>query len=163
MNSKSIEAASMRVSIIVSFRNLTGASTVREFFNNRTILNTMLYSQAVNHPIQQQAYTCMVYESWSGCMVVAVSKSPTQDTPNATIQLAVRRLAIKSREILKSHDIGLPISIPAWISNYAHYNVWDEFTYPFPNFNGCTVEVREWISNFILHFTGHVIICPCWN
>ena len=31
--------------------------------------------------------------------------------------------------------------IPAWISNYIHYNTWDEITYPFLNFNGCTVEV----------------------
>ena len=31
--------------------------------------------------------------------------------------------------------------IPAWICNYIHYNVWDEITYPFLNFNGATVEV----------------------
>ena len=31
--------------------------------------------------------------------------------------------------------------ISAWISNYIHYNVWDEITYPFLNFNGATVEV----------------------
>ena len=31
--------------------------------------------------------------------------------------------------------------IPAWISNYIQYNVWDEITYPFLNFNGATVEV----------------------
>ena len=31
--------------------------------------------------------------------------------------------------------------IPAWISNYTHYNVWDEITYSFLNFNGATVEV----------------------
>ena len=36
------------------------------------------------------------------------------------------------------HELTL---IPAWISNYIHYNVWDEITYPFLNFNGCTVEV----------------------
>ena len=30
---------------------------------------------------------------------------------------------------------------PAWISNYIHYNVSDEITYPFLNFNGATVEV----------------------
>ena len=30
--------------------------------------------------------------------------------------------------------------IPAWISNYVHYKVWDEIIYQFPNFNGCTVE-----------------------
>ena len=35
-----------------------------------------------------------------------------------------------------------------------HYKMWDEITYPFPNFNGCTVEVWEWISNIIPHFTG---------
>ena len=28
-----------------------------------------------------------------------------------------------------------------------HYNVWDEITYPFLNFNSTTVEVWEWISN----------------
>ena len=32
------------------------------------------------------------------------------------------------------------------------HRVWDEITYPFPNFNGCTVEVWKWISNFIPHF-----------
>ena len=36
------------------------------------------------------------------------------------------------------HGLSL---IPAWISNYIHYKVWDEITYPFLNFNGCTVEV----------------------
>ena len=33
------------------------------------------------------------------------------------------------------------ILIPAWISNYTHYNVWDEITNPFLNFNGAIVEV----------------------
>ena len=36
--------------------------------------------------------------------------------------------------------------------------VWDEITYPFPNFNG-TVEVWEWVSNFIQHFITDVIAC----
>ena len=31
--------------------------------------------------------------------------------------------------------------IPAWISNHMPSKVWDEITYPFLNFNGCTVEV----------------------
>ena len=31
--------------------------------------------------------------------------------------------------------------IPAWISNYIHYKLWGEITYPFLNFNGATVEV----------------------
>ena len=28
----------------------------------------------------------------------------------------------------------------------------DEIIYPFPNFNGCTVEVWEWASNLISQF-----------
>ena len=28
-----------------------------------------------------------------------------------------------------------------WISNHIHFKLWDEITYPFLNFNGCTVEV----------------------
>ena len=41
------------------------------------------------------------------------------------------------------------------MSKYVYYNMRDENTYPFPNFNGCTVEVSEWISNVIPHF-----MCP---
>ena len=32
----------------------------------------------------------------------------------------------------------------------------EEITYLFPNLNCATVEVWEWISNFISHFTEHV-------
>ena len=31
--------------------------------------------------------------------------------------------------------------------------VWNEITYPFPNFHGCTVEVWECLSNFITYPT----------
>ena len=59
----------------------------------------------------------------------------------------------------------LLLTIPAWISNHIHYEMWDELTYryPLPNFNGCTVEVWELISSFILHFTVQVITYPCVN
>ena len=30
---------------------------------------------------------------------------------------------------------------PICISNYTHYKMWDEITYPFLNFNGASVEV----------------------
>ena len=35
--------------------------------------------------------------------------------------------------------------------------MWDEIIHPSPNFNGATVEVWEWMSNFIPHFTWHVV------
>ena len=38
--------------------------------------------------------------------------------------------------------------------------VWDEINYPFPNLNGCTIELWEWISNFIRHFIMDVITYP---
>ena len=38
--------------------------------------------------------------------------------------------------------------------------VWDEITYTFPNFNGFTIEVGEWVSNFIPKFIVTVITYP---
>ena len=35
--------------------------------------------------------------------------------------------------------------------------MWDEITYPFPNFNSATVEVCEWIIDSIPHFIMDVI------
>ena len=52
---------------------------------------------------------------------------------------------------------------PSMDNVYIHCKVWDEFTYPFLNFNGCTIEVYEWISNFIPHVIEHVITYPCWD
>ena len=68
----------------------------------------------------------------------------------------------------KQHNMGplyqhVLMLIPVWISNYIHYKVWDEITYPFQNFNGCIVEVWEWISNSIPLYIEHVITYPCWD
>ena len=52
---------------------------------------------------------------------------------------------------------------PAWIGNHLPGKVWDEINYPFLNFNGYTVEVKEWISDFIQHFIMDVIMYPCWK
>ena len=48
------------------------------------------------------------------------------------------------------YQYGLTL-ITAWIVNYMPNKVLDEITYPFSNFNGCAVEAREWINNFIQH------------
>ena len=55
------------------------------------------------------------------------------------------------------------ILIPASIINHIPSKVCDESTYPLSNFNCRNVEVREWISNFIPHFTRHMIIYPFWD
>ena len=47
--------------------------------------------------------------------------------------------------------------------NYIDYKMWDEITYPCPNINGCTVEVCEWITNFIhtLLILARTKVKPC--
>ena len=47
------------------------------------------------------------------------------------------------------------------MNNYMHYIVFDEIIYPFPNFNGATVEIWEWKNNLIAHFAGGVIAFQC--
>ena len=49
-----------------------------------------------------------------------------------------------------------------WINNYHHYKMWDEIIYPFPNANGATVGVWEWINNFNPHFSAGVVTYPNW-
>ena len=44
------------------------------------------------------------------------------------------------------HIVQMPLLL-TWInfniSNYIHYEVWDEIIYPFPNFNSATVETWD--------------------
>ena len=49
------------------------------------------------------------------------------------------------------------------ISNYINYEIWDEIIYRFSNFNVCTLEVWECISDFIPHLMGHVVIYLSWE
>ena len=41
--------------------------------------------------------------------------------------------------------------------------VWNEMTYPFPYFNGVTVEIWKWIRVFIQHFLMDLITYPWWD
>ena len=49
------------------------------------------------------------------------------------------------------------------LCNYTYFKVCDRLINSFLNFRGKIVDVGEWISNFILHFTRHVINYPCWD
>ena len=50
-----------------------------------------------------------------------------------------------------------------WISNHIRSKVWNEIIHPFPNLNGETIEVWEWISSFISHLIMGVITHFCWD
>ena len=52
--------------------------------------------------------------------------------------------------------------IPVWISNHMPSKMWDEITYPFPNFNGINVAVWVWIRNFNPQLVMNGITYPCW-
>ena len=81
----------------------------------------------------------------------------------------VKLFRLVKSNIIMDDDLGPHLlkygltPIPAWISNYFHYKVWDEITWPFPNLNSATVDVWERISHFSPHFPGHVITYPCWD
>ena len=51
---------------------------------------------------------------------------------------------------------------PTIISIYIHYKVWVKTTYPFLNFNGCTVEVEEWMSNSSHTLLGMLLFIYAW-
>ena len=70
----------------------------------------------------------------------------------------ISHLSISTRGPFYQHRLTL---IPTWISNYICYQMRDEISYPFPKFNGCTVEIWKWMSNLIIRFTGHVITYLC--
>ena len=67
---------------------------------------------------------CVLLTSTPSCVV-----SPRGETTHSGV------------DVNNTHPSMINPLIPAWISNYTHYNVWDEITYPFLNFNGATVEV----------------------
>ena len=56
-----------------------------------------------------------------------------------------------------AHNVFCCPEIPAWMSSHTPNKLWDAITYPFPNFNGHTVEVWEWTSYFIPHFVMNLI------
>ena len=60
-----------------------------------------------------------------------------------------RQYTYTSSSPFYQHGLNL---ILAWISNHMPSKVWDDIPYPFPNCNGCTVDLWEWISDFTPHF-----------
>ena len=45
-------------------------------------------------------------------------------------------------------------NLAAWLSNYIHYKIWDQITYPFQ----WRLEIWELMNNSISQFTWHVCL-----
>ena len=120
-------------------------------------------------------YTFMVSEGYSAWQGLGLNKYAsgysavwlimgTQRTPNCFIHLDGHSVQDLRTMILTHGNI-----ISVWISNHMLHEVWNDITYPFPNFNGCTVEIWQFISDFTSNFICtllffHVVIkvdpCP---
>ena len=59
-----------------------------------------------------------------------------------------------SRGTFNQYELTL---ISTWMTKHASGKVFVEITYPFSNFNGCTVEVWEWKSNFIFYWHCRIL------
>ena len=68
-------------------------------------------------------------------------KGRSRDSPSWSITLAGCVLFKLSTGAHFTDGLTL---IPAWISKCIRYTVWDQITYPFPDFNGATVH--EWYA-----------------
>ena len=81
------------------------------------------------------------------------------------LQMERDHLTLSGAGLLSTEGNGAQIymGLNGRISNHVPSEVWDEITYPFPNFNSATVEVWGWISNFIPHFIMGVITYPCYD
>ena len=56
--------------------------------------------------------------------------------------------------------LGLNELISVRTANYINCKMCNGITCPFPKFKGEAFDVRDWIRNSILHFTGHILTYP---
>ena len=75
--------------------------------------------------------------------------STNQSALRLEFTMVVRGVQSKKSDPGPFHWHGL-ILISTWISYHNHYKVWEEITYPFPNFNGCTI-LSLWMNKQYTH------------
>ena len=118
-------------------------------------------SQEVSEPLQWVLKSFFTFDFFSGCVTETLVKFLTIERPfvwwieNQCSVFSKARywFVYKKRAILlRMVWWRLHRSFQVHAHNHMPCKVWDEITYPFSNFNGCTVEVWEWMSNSIPHF-----------
>ena len=48
------------------------------------------------------------------------------------------------------------------MSNYTHHEVWDEITYPFPNFNCAVAKSRHTVKSNLSLYQLDILMTPFW-
>ena len=100
----------------------------------------------------KSALNLVITEPTDGPASLSAAKLLTglvQDCSNSSA-LAMELLQFCTKPV---NTIFSPID---WLKSH-HGCVWGEITYPFPNYNSCTIKVWEWIDNFITHIRVDVI------
>ena len=134
-----------------------------KLIRKRTIINKYYMYIFISYCILKQFNMNLNYINWDNTWSFYVSFIQSVGT-----HCWIRSQRVPTNRVVLTHHVGglLQYRIPSetttgsWISNHMTNKVWDEITYPFPNFNGAAVEVWEWMSNFItLHWPA--ITYPC--
>ena len=91
-----------------------------------------------------------------------IDKLASEISPNLSLRwISAGYSVLQAAPRNQYYENGITL-IQARICNHMPSKVWDEITYPFPYFNGCTVD-WEWISNFMSHFIMRVTVYQCFG
>ena len=72
-----------------------------------------------------------------------------------------QKFHLGKNRMIKGRFYFLLTLISVWTNNHIPSTVLDEITYPLPNFNLSSIEIREWISNFFPHTRLGPQVYPC--
>ena len=136
--------------------------THRYLFCNQHVKDCWPVECSGNWYVKKCAQLDLLKSAWRNEIVGHISQHHGQLTKGYSVvppQMGPRLFPWGSKSTLQGPL--LLTRITAWVSNLVSSKVWDEITYPFPKFNGCTTEVWEWINNFTIHFIMDEITNPC--
>ena len=83
---------------------------------------------------------CHIYEYWKRAVISLVMHICITNHPISFVAAGDDQVKTTSGPFYL-HGLTL---ISAWISNYIHYKLWDEITYPLLNFNGTSLGMNKW-------------------
>ena len=127
--------------------------------NIPALAQIMAWRRSGNKPLSEPmmvslpTHICVTRSQWVNIQCISITR------PNNVWYIVDHKLS------------GAPL-IPAWLSNYIHCRVWDEITYPFPNFNGATIPHSSLYGHRWIHRTKasdaelwcfHSLICAWIN
>ena len=108
--------------------------------------------------VRRQAMICTCDNTIHLCHMASFVRNECQQwPPGDMIRCYLQWTLLRPRAPFTNFNPSIDINL------YNHYILQDEIIYPFPNFNGYTVDVWEWMNNFMPHLRMEVIIYPCWN